>query len=208
MEIILENAGKKFEKNWIFRNVSCNIIDGDRIAVLGSNGSGKSTLFQILAASMSLSEGNVAWKLQDKCIADYNVFRYISLSAPWIELIEEFTLFELMTFHERFKPFINKMKPADIIELTGMHDNGNKIIREFSTGMKQRVKLALALASQSNLILLDEPCSNLDEKGVMWYQQMLNDFLNQRTCVVFSNFNQQESFLCNKKWVLPDFSIL
>ncbi|MBK5286642.1 MAG: ATP-binding cassette domain-containing protein, partial [Bacteroidia bacterium] len=177
------------------------------VAILGLNGSGKSTLLQMIAGYVQPSAGKISFYADDVLIEEENIFHYVSLAAPYLELIEEYSLEEMVKFHYGFKNIINGMNSNDVIERSGLSSSTNKQVKNFSSGMKQRLKLALAILSDTPLLLLDEPLSNLDEQGELWYQQMVKDFSLERTVVVCSNMNEKEFGFCGEKIMLKKIDV-
>ncbi|MBI4946520.1 MAG: ATP-binding cassette domain-containing protein [Bacteroidetes bacterium] len=231
MKIILENIGKRFNREWIFRNVSHEFSIGNKYAVLGTNGSGKSTLLQIIAGAMSQTEGKIeahshplplgGEKRQEVLpngevpiaigiggALDEFLFRHLSYAAPYLELPEEMTWKEAVHFHSKFKKFalVGISNPDQqiekIISLSGLESAANKELRNFSSGMKQRARLALAILSDAPLLLLDEPSTNLDQNAVKWYQNLVSEFAQEKLVIVCSNYNKEEYSFCNKEFVL------
>lgn len=184
MEITLSKAGRRFNKEWIFRNIDYSFATAESYAVLGPNGSGKSTLMQVLSGMLSLSEGTIQYHEKGQYIEVEAVFNAIIYTAPYLELLEEFTLQEMVDFHFQFKKPIDT---TDIIQLLGFEKHRNRLIKVFSSGMKQRLKLALAFCSDTPILLLDEPCSNLDDQGIAWYQQLLQNYTANRLVIIASN---------------------
>ncbi len=187
MTIQLHNAGKRYNRDWIFRNLNYTFQLGKHYAITGSNGSGKSTLLQILSGAVSISEGSCSHVLNNATIAPEKVFNYASLCAPYLELVEEFTLTEFLTFHQSFKPFVSGMSVTEVIEAVHLPHARHKKINEYSSGMKQRVKLAQCILSDTPLVLLDEPCTNLDTAGIELYNQLIKTYCAGRLVVVSSN---------------------
>jgi ABC-type multidrug transport system ATPase subunit len=196
MKITLTDAGKRFNRDWIFRHLSYEFFAGISYAITGPNGSGKSTLLQLIAGALMGSEGKVQYELQGK-VPDEHVYRYISITAPYLELIEEMTLAEFLRFHQTFKPFLSSLCIERISAIVGLEKALHKQIRFFSSGMKQRVKLAQAIFSDTPVLLLDEPCTNLDEEGMSLYHQLINEYCNGRLVIVSSNDEQEYGF-CGK----------
>ena len=195
MEIILDNIGKKFPPDWIFKKVDLQLNQGLKYALIGPNGSGKSTLLKILSGHLSPSQGKMQAYHADTLIPIDSYYKYISFAAPYMDLIEEFTLAETVQFHARFKPLRNGMKVNDLIEVLKLKKALNKPLKYFSSGMKQRVKLGLALYSEVPLILLDEPTTNLDLEGADWYAEGINHLPATTLLVVASNTpSDYESF--------------
>lgn len=203
MHIVLQNIGKRFNNDWVFKNLNYEFQTGNNYAVLGSNGSGKSTLLQVIAANSLPSEGKVFYN-KGSAIAGENIFRYISLCAPYLELIEEFTFPELIRFQSGLKKFQNSITEKDIIRTAFLEDAEGKQIKFYSSGMKQRAKLALAVLSAAPVLLLDEPLTNLDSKGVEWYKNLVKEFCTNKLIIVCSNNQKDEFSFCNREIRMED----
>lgn len=187
MTIHLQNAGKRFRLDWIFRGLDYTFRTGERYAVLGPNGSGKSTLLKVLSGHLTPSKGKVVFEHAGAPVEPDAVYRHISYAAPYIELIEEFTLEEALKFHAGLKPLLPGFNPAKLYELLALPRARTKEIRFFSSGMKQRVKLALAICTATPVLLLDEPATNLDTQGVVWYKNLVAEYAAGRLVVIASN---------------------
>lgn len=198
MQIILENLGRRFNRDWIFRSINYTFSQPETYAILGINGSGKSTLLQILNGSLSPSAGNLSFFYRHKKLEIEQVYQYVSLAAPYLELIEEFSLTEVIDFHFQFKKYLSGMDRPKIIELLQMESSKHKLIRYFSSGMKQRVKLALAFCADTPLLMLDEPTANLDTQGIDWYLQLIEKFAANRLTIICSNQEHEYSFCRNR----------
>lgn len=204
MTISLNQTGKRFNYDWIFRRVTLTFSEGQRYAILGPNGSGKSTLLQVISGAIQHNEGTVTYSTPEEPIAPDAFFRYCSIAAPYLELIEEFTLTEIIAFHQQFKDFLPGITPAKAMQLVGLEKAANKQLRNFSSGMKQRIKLALAILSDVPVLLLDEPCTNLDAAGIAVYQQLINEYGGNRLIIVSSN-DEQEYFMCKEHIHIQDY---
>jgi len=204
MQIILENIGRRFNREWIFRNVNYTFTQGESYAVLGPNGSGKSTLLQVVNGSLTPSEGQLNFKKDSEILRVEDVYEHLSLAAPYLELIEEFTLKEMIAFHFKFKKLLNGINQDNLIGLLGMQKSANKAIRYFSSEMKQRLKLALAFCSDTPILMLDEPTSNLDTQGVDWYLNLIQEFAQNRLTIICSNQHHEYSF-CRHQLNVVDY---
>ncbi|WP_295121853.1 ATP-binding cassette domain-containing protein [uncultured Chitinophaga sp.] len=204
MTISLNNVGKRFNYDWIFRGVSHTFSDKQQYAILGPNGSGKSTLLQVISGHQQHNKGEIAYTLNGAVLEQDNLFRYSAIAAPYLELIEEFTLQETFDFHQTFKSFLPGYTPRQIMEIVGLDKAVNKQVRNFSSGMKQRAKLALAIFSNVPLLLLDEPCTNLDAAGTALYRSMINDYCMDRMVIVSSNDPQEYDF-CQHTISITDY---
>lgn len=204
MKINLSQAGKRFNREWIFRNTTLEFEQSNSYAITGPNGSGKSTLLQCLAGMMQLSEGSIQYIMSNMQMANEQAYRQISFCAPYLELIEEMSLVEFLNFHSRFKNFLPGIDTKRITEELDLEHASQKQIRYYSSGMKQRVKLAQAIFSDTAIVLLDEPCTNLDTNGIELYHSLINNYCKTRLVIVGSNDEVEYSF-CNEKINLTSF---
>ena len=204
MKIDLQHVGKRFNREWIFRQVTLELSSASSYAITGPNGSGKSTLLQTLGGMLQPSEGKVIFQLNNDLIAPENAFTQLSFCAPYLDVIEEMTLVEFLDFHQKFKPFLAGITTRNIIETLGLQASAHKQIRYYSSGMKQRVKLAQAIFSDTAILLLDEPCSNLDAKGIELYQSLIEQYCPNRLVVVCSNDPVEYSF-CKEEISMNSF---
>lgn len=198
MQIQLSSIGKRYRLEWIFKNVNYVFQSKEAYAIVGPNGSGKSTLMRLLSGYLSPTKGTVSFELAENTISQEAIYKYISYAAPYIDLIEELTLREHLALHAQFKPYYEGITVEKIIDLLAFNKSAEKPIQFFSSGMKQRLKLALAICSRSDLLLLDEPTTNLDLQGMEWYKQLIQQFGADRTIIVASNIEEDFSF-CTQK---------
>lgn len=193
MVITLEDIGKRFGREWIFRGVNTELIPEKKYAITGPNGSGKSTLLKIISGGLTPTKGQLLYKIPHiRNPKDEHILPEIAFAAPYIQLIEEFTLNEMIEFHFHFKKM--KVSKEDFLEKCTLKGNENKLLSHFSSGMRQRLKLSLAMMSDTKVLILDEPTSNLDEKGCAWYQQMVQEFSSNRLFIIGSNIREEYSF--------------
>lgn len=227
MKISLLDAGKRYNREWIFRHFNYQFSEGKQYAITGANGSGKSTLLQVVAGAILQSEGEVKYENTDPGyqIPDrpkhlirreahmelntqsgltshpvsripYQIitdpYKYLSIAAPYLELIEEMTATEFLSFHSKFKSLTTAI--PSILEETGLAKAAAKQIRYFSSGMKQRLKLAQAFFSDTPVLLLDEPTTNLDAEGIALYQSLIQKFGAGRLVIISSNDEQEYGF--------------
>lgn len=204
MKITLSKIGRRFNREWIFRNIDYSFESGNSYAILGINGSGKSTLLQVISGALAPSEGSLSYQTNHEEIEVEKVFRHLVLAAPYLELIEEFTLSEVLDFHFDFKKRINNLSNSELITLLNMEKSKDKQLKYFSSGMKQRVKLILAFCADTPILLLDEPTSNLDEQGINWYRSLVEKFTLNRLVIVCSNQSHEYEF-CTNQILIADY---
>jgi ABC-type multidrug transport system ATPase subunit len=203
MKIKLSNAGKRFNREWIFRRAELEFTSGNAYAITGPNGSGKSTLLQSIGGMLQLSEGTIVYS-NEKTLDPEEAYQYTSFCAPYLDVIEEMTLIEFLEFHNQFKPFISGFSVKTIIEVIGLQVAANKQIRYYSSGMKQRVKLAQTIFSATPIVLLDEPTTNLDDKGIELYHSLISNYCRERLVIVCSNDPVEYSF-CKTVFSITDY---
>lgn len=194
MTISLSDAGKRYNRDWIFRHLNYQFHAGQSYAITGPNGSGKSTLLQALSGAMMLNEGNVQYSIRNVQYSTENIYRQVSICAPYLEVVEEMTLIEFLQFHSGFKPFLPGISPESITSAIGLEKAVHKQIRFYSSGMKQRVKLAQCIFSDTAIVLLDEPCTNLDAAGISLYHSLIDSYCKDRLVVVSSNDEVEYQF--------------
>ncbi|MGA6120538.1 ABC transporter ATP-binding protein [Sphingobacterium anhuiense] len=205
MKIILTDVGRRYNREWIFKHITYEFESGKSYAILGPNGSGKSTLLKVLSGSLAPSAGSIYYEMNDKAVDVESVFQYLSLATPYVELIEEFTLREQIQFHFKFKNYLNGYSEPEVVHLLGLENAIDKELKFFSSGMKQRVKLALACCSDSAFVLLDEPTSNLDTAGEGWYLELVDKTKRaDRLFIICSNQEKEYNF-CDQTLSISDY---
>lgn len=187
MQITLNNTGKRYNREWIFRHIDYTFSATKKYAITGANGSGKSTLLQVIAGATIHNEGTISFTSSNHStlVAPENMYKHISLAAPYLELIEEMTAQEFLQFHHALKPL--QLSIAAILQTVQLQAATHKQIRYYSSGMKQRLKLAQAFFSPSQILLLDEPTTNLDAAGIQLYQYLIDNHTQQKLVIICSN---------------------
>lgn len=197
------DISKRFNYEWIFRNVQHTFTADTATAVIGPNGSGKSTLLRILAGQLTPTSGQLTYTIQEN-IPIETVYRHVNYAAPYLDVLEDLTLDEMFRFHAGFKAWADPAGHDGVVERSGLKDHRHKQIRQFSSGMRQRVKLVLAVCSVSELLILDEPTTNLDVKGVDWYLNLIRDYQQHRIIIIGSNQEKEYGF-CQHVLNIQDF---
>jgi ABC-type multidrug transport system ATPase subunit len=195
IRIELNGVSKRYNREWIFRDLTETFHPGQVYAITGPNGSGKSTLLSVLWGQTPPSQGNVRYHGEKRIVPEDEVFHHVSIAAPYMDLIEEFTLLEQLQFHFSMKPIRHGLTIQAALERMYLTGARNKHISNFSSGMKQRVKLGLAFYTQSDILFLDEPGTNLDRQAFDWYLRQLDDV--SPGCTLFIASNQEAEYPLN-----------
>jgi ABC-type multidrug transport system ATPase subunit len=191
LTITVENLGKRFRREWIFRKLTRTFSSGI-YAVVGPNGSGKSTLLQVLWGQLLPSSGSIQYSLNEKTAEIHDAYRHLSIATPYMDLVDEFSLREQIRFHFSLKPLRKGFHIEELPERMELASAVDKPIGNFSSGMRQRVKLALAFYTQSDALFLDEPGTNLDSNAFGWYKRQMESVPSD--CLVFIASNQAAEY--------------
>lgn len=187
------NLGKRFSLNWVFRNLEGNIPSGSHVVVRGSNGSGKSTFGKLLVGATEPTHGDMRWLNNGEEVEIDNIHQRIAWSAPFMEVPEDMTMVEVLDFHSTFRKSWSEGYLNELLISSGLENHSDAQVRTLSSGQKQRLKLILAMGTEAELVVLDEPCSNLDSSGIKWYGEELEKLVSKTTVVVCSNNRPEES---------------
>ena len=193
MQLKANQIGKRYKEQVVIRPTDIEIKTPGVRVILGGNGSGKSTLMKMLAGMLSPSKGKITY-LTDagEVIPPDKQYQHIAFAGPYHEVVEEMHLREFLNFTTVFRPFRDGISVSKCIELMELSGHSDKLIAEFSSGMKQKLKLALALYSDADVLFLDEPVSHLDARAIKWYQAYLAEAALTKIIFVASNHNLAE----------------
>jgi ABC-type multidrug transport system ATPase subunit len=185
MTIWINDITKTYFRQNIFDPISFTFNADMHTAVVGNNGAGKSTLLRLLSGQLLPTKGTIIWKLKEAELNPLHLFKYISWSAPYIDFPESLSVTELIAFQHSLHPLT--LNSNNLLEQCQLSQAKNKTIAQLSNGMRQRLKLALAFNNQKPLLLLDEPCTNLDETGIEYYRTLLVQQTKNKTVIIASN---------------------
>ncbi len=199
MRIEFQHVSKRYGFQHILKDLNYVFEEKGTYAIYGPNGSGKSSVLQLIAGIQSPNKGTINRTLAGKTLSLDEVPTLLSFSAPYMELPDELTYPELLNMHFRFRKSIIPEAKKYIAEQLGY--DPTKQIRNYSSGMKMRLKLILALTTDSELILLDEPTANFDEQGIEWYKLLLLELRKERTLIIASAQPSDHAF-CDHRLTL------
>jgi ABC-type multidrug transport system ATPase subunit len=177
---------KRFNREWIFKDLNYVFKAGNTYAVTGANGSGKSTLLQILWGQIPPTSGRIQYHQGGSEIDGERIFKSLAIATPYMDLIEEFTLEEQLDFHFSLKES-RGLSVGEMIDVLYLGKAQKKFISNFSSGMRQRVKLGLAFFTKADIVFLDEPGTNLDQQAFNWYRTQLSQLPKDCMVVIASN---------------------
>ena len=195
--IRLEEVSKRFGRQWVIRQFSHEFTAGTIYGIRGRNGSGKSTLLRMLAGQLSPSRGRVSFTVNGRTVPPGEVYRLVSWTGPYFEIVEELTVLEMLVFHFTLKPLLAGMTPRSVLERTELTDFRDRPLHDCSSGMRQRILLATALYADSPILLLDEPTVTLDTTAADWFKRELQHYVGDRLTVIASN-DARDLTLCGK----------
>ncbi len=163
-----ESLKKEFNRRVIFDAISFSLHEGESFVIAGRNGSGKSTLVKILCGLLSPTRGSVRVNVEGKEVAPDLLFRYIGLISPHFNMYEEFSGIENLTLFGKIRGLENNIvhDAEELLRQFNIFERRNDEVRTYSSGMKQRLKFAAALLHRPEILVMDEPTSNLDEEGI------------------------------------------
>jgi ABC-type multidrug transport system ATPase subunit len=185
--IALEEISKRYAYQKIIADFNYRFTSDKVYGISGYNGSGKSTLIKMLSGYLSPSLGKITYTIHGQIVTTSHIFRSISLTAPYTDLVQEYELKELYDFHMTFKSWREDLTFTAFLERLEMPKTQGKSIGQFSSGMKQKIQLALSIWADTPILLLDEPTSFLDEKARAWFVHQLTTYKKDRIVIIASN---------------------
>lgn len=202
-----ENLSKNFDRKLIFKDISFSLSNGDALAVTGRNGSGKSTLVKILCTLLNQTAGTLNLNIDGKKIERGRYYNFIGLVSPYLNLYDEFTGYENLQIISNIRGTFDKNNLQEnidtVLKRVGLYERRNDILRIYSSGMKQRLKIAFAILHNPLILFLDEPTDNLDAEGIKIVDEIVNDYKKDRIIIVATN-NEYEKSYCTKEVKITD----
>lgn len=192
-----ENLTKKFNRKIIFEKLNFELFQGSSTAITGRNGSGKSTLIKIIANLISSSSGNLHISHNSEQVKKENFYRYTGFVSPYLNLYDEFTGRENLEIVADIRG-ISRENIDNVLRRVGLYDRRNDLLKIYSSGMKQRLKIAFSILHNPQILLLDEPTSNLDSDGVGIVDDIADEYKKDRILIIATNDSHEKS-LCENE---------
>ncbi|HMU44452.1 MAG TPA: ABC transporter ATP-binding protein [Ignavibacteriaceae bacterium] len=191
------SLNKTFGRRLIFNDLNFEFASNGVYGIAGANGSGKSTLVKIIAGIISPSKGKIIHKINSQETAEINLYNHIGFVSPYLILYEEFSAWENINLFSSIRGIkFDKEKTEYLLNHFLIFDRKDDLVKTYSSGMKQRLKFVFALVHSPQLIILDEPTSNLDEEGKNSVYQIIEQEGKKGIVIVASNEKSDLSF-CN-----------
>ncbi|MEO8399120.1 MAG: ABC transporter ATP-binding protein [Ignavibacteriaceae bacterium] len=207
VEIICENLSKSFSGKQVFKDLSFKISNTQSLSVTGKNGSGKSTLIKILSNLILPSNGKILLQQNGMPLEKEKWFHKIGLLSPYINLYDELTGFENLNFFYKLKSSDEKNIPEKInflLQKTGLYDNRNELVRNYSSGMKQKLKIAFAIMKEPEILIMDEPRTNLDSTGLELIYEVSNKQKEKGILIIATN-EESDNNICDISINIEDY---
>jgi heme exporter protein A len=188
IRIIADKITKTFNGRKVLTDVSFKLSNPFCLGITGKNGAGKSTLLKIIAGLLEPSTGKLFYETDYQNNNEEIQFLNIGFLSPYLQLYDEFTALEnLITYDEIRGCKKENNHYNDLLNKVQLMDRRNDYLRTYSSGMKQRLKLAFALSNNPKILIFDEPTSNLDESGIELIHNVMNDHKKNGILIVASN---------------------
>ncbi len=207
-QLTAHNLGRRYGRHWVFRGLAWEFRAGEPTAILGANGAGKSTLLSVLAGWVLPTEGTVQYARGRATVRPEDLYTHTTLAAPYLDLPDELTVAETVALQARLKPWRPDVAgTADVVAQARLDGAlAARRVRDLSSGMRQRLRLALALLADSRLVLLDEPTANLDRAGIGWYHALTARTCTPERVVLVASNIAEETIFCTRTLNLTDFA--
>lgn len=193
VSIHIKELSKRYNRNWLFKDIQHEFSAGNNYIITGPNGSGKSTFLLMLAGYITPTRGKVEYSINNSKIEGDEIYSKVAICSPAIDVFDDLTLEESIDLHFKFKHKSGNFSLAEILSISGLEKHREKQVRYFSSGMRQRLKITLSALSETPVLFLDEPAMNLDTNAVQWYYEMLNSYCQNKLIFIGTN-NRQLDF--------------
>lgn len=198
LELRLDNISKSFGTNRVLRDLSLHHEEGI-LGISGPNGSGKSTLLRCLGGLLQPDSGSVEWRHSGNVLKQAALREILGYAAPYISLYRELSVMENLRFILRLrKTSVPETDIESLVRWTGLGEVEEKAYGKLSTGQQQRARLCSALVHRPQLLLLDEPGSNLDEEGRELVRRIADRYGGGENMLVIASNSPSEMALCDR----------
>ena len=190
-----QSLAKRFKRNVIFKNIDFTITTGESLAITGANGSGKSTLLKITAGLLSPSKGLVTYKNSETKIEPFRRTDYFGYVSPDMNPYPDLTVVENIKFMTKKKE--HGLDFIDLIKIYDLEKHQNKLTKQLSSGLKQRLKFIMAIVNDPPILFFDEPAMNLDREGKDLLYENIETMMKDKLVLIATNEKEEEK-LCKE----------
>lgn len=188
MEIRAEDLSKFFADRAVLKNINFTISRGQSMAIVGPNGSGKTTLMRIISLLIQPTRGTISYRVNGEAIDRERTLRYLGLVGPYLQLYDDLTARENLQFFARMKELSDmEARMKDLLERFRLAGREDDLVKTYSSGMKQRLKYVFALLHDPEVLMVDEPRSNLDTEGIRTVYEVLEKQKKEHILIVATN---------------------
>ncbi len=194
-KLSVQGLAKRFGSRKVFTDISFELATGESIAIVGPNGSGKSTLLMTLLSHYHPTKGTVSYLEDGTALEDSDIRARTSLVSPYLFLYDNLTAEENLTFFATVSGgHITGKEINSLLSRVGLEGRGDDAVGAYSSGMKQRLKYAVALLNKPAYLFLDEPTSNLDDQGKTVVRGIVEEYRSQAIIIIATNEKEEQSF--------------
>lgn len=202
-----KEISKRYNGKTIFKNVNLELTENSSIVITGKNGSGKSTLLKVISHLIRLDKGLISLEINGDKIPTEKFYTKIGLFAPYLNLYDELSAWENLDFFYDLKVDKKEEKKEKIkylLEKVGLYNRRDDLIRNYSSGMRQRLKLAYSVINSPVLLLMDEPRTNLDEQGISVVYEIAEEQKKNGILILATN-EKEDTAICESKLSIEDY---
>jgi len=202
--IAAENLTKRYEHRWVLKDISLSLSTGESMAVTGPNGSGKSTLLKTLLHLERPTKGDVRWFEDDRELDQSESGRLVGFVAPYVQLYDQLSAEENLKFFASVgHGNVTGKRIDELMEMVGLEGRAHDLVGGYSSGMKQRLKYAVALQEHPKFLFLDEPTSNLDDSGRKIVRDIV-EVVRAETVLIIATNEPEEYAIAQQQCQLGD----
>ncbi len=205
-KLTLDNIAKRFGRRVLFRKLTCEVEGGRVLAITGANGSGKSTLLKIIAGVMTPSKGAVGLEVAGQQISTDDRPLQVGYVAPYLNVYDGFSARENLEFISKVRQLSKTTEEIDaLITQVTLKGRENDLVQNYSSGMKQRVKFAAAMLTTPDVLILDEPSTNLDAPGIEMVKRVIQSQRDRNGVVILASNSKEEVAWCDEALSVQDY---
>jgi heme exporter protein A len=199
------SLNKVFGRRLIFNNLNFKFENKGIYGISGSNGSGKSTLIKIIAGIISPSSGSIIHNNNNKPVIPEKLHNHIGFVSPYLVLYDEFSALENLKYFSEIRNIrLDTEKVNYLLDKFLLLNRKDDFVKTYSSGMKQRLKFIFALIHSPQVLLLDEPTSNLDSEGKEKVYSILNKESASSIIIIASN-EETDLEICSTRIQLENY---